>query len=120
MPIVMERVHTVARLAPEGGGIASTVVINRAHAVPTGSDLPKLTTAKDRAQKAALFTRALQNMKTLAGKLGGRSESGYWIEFFERRREGVREAPECASFEFRMSRAEVEIVNLACQVLRSV
>lgn len=55
-----------------------------------------------------------------AGELGGSSELGYRLEFLERRREGVREAPQCARFEFRVSRAEVEIVDLACQVLRSI
>ena len=63
-----------------------------------------------------LYPHALQE----AGKLGGSFELGYRIEFLERRRKGVREAPQCARFEFRVRRAEVEIVNLACQVLRSV
>ena len=47
-------------------------------------------------------------------------ELGYWLEFLERRGEGVRQAPEGARFELRVSRPEVEIVDLPGQVLRSI
>jgi hypothetical protein len=45
---------------------------------------------------------------------------GYRIEFLERRCEGVREAPQCARFEFRMSQPEVKIVDLPSQVLETL
>ena len=42
-----------------------------------------------------LYPHALQE----AGKLGSSFELGYRVELLERRREGVREAPQCARFE---------------------
>ena len=47
-----------------------------------------------------LHPHALQE----AGNLGGSFELGYRIELLERRRKGVREAPECAGFELRVRR----------------
>ena len=63
-----------------------------------------------------LYPNALQE----AGKLGGSFELGYRIERFERRREGVREAPECSRFELRVRRPEVQVMDLPGQVLWSV
>ena len=47
-------------------------------------------------------------------------ELRYRLEFFERRGEGVRQAPEGARFKLRVSRPEVEIMDLPGQVLRGV
>jgi hypothetical protein len=52
------------------------------------------------AEAGDLNPHALQE----AGKLGGRSELRYRIELLERRREGVRQAPQGAGFELRVSR----------------
>jgi hypothetical protein len=52
--------------------------------------LPELLT-----EAGDLYPHSLQE----AGKLGGGFELGYRVELLERRREGVREAPQCARFE---------------------
>jgi hypothetical protein len=46
-------------------------------------------------EAGGLYPHALQE----AGKLGGSFELRYRVELLERRREGVREAPQCARFE---------------------
>jgi len=55
-----------------------------------------------------------------AGEFRSGFELRYRIEILERRREGVRQAPQCARFEFRMSRPKAEIMDVLGQVLRGV
>ena len=59
-----------------------------------------------------LYLHALQE----TGKLGGGFELGYRIELLERRREGVREAPQCARFKLRVRRP-VQVVHTPCYML---
>ena len=50
-----------------------------------------------------------------AGEFRSGFELRYRIEILERRREGVRQAPQCARFEFRMSRPKAEIMDVLGQ-----
>ena len=77
---------------------------------------PTTSAARSPRQVAKLCSYGLQE----TGELRGGFELGYRIEFLERRGEGVRQAPQCAWFELRVNRPEVEIVDLPRQVLRGV